>query len=254
MNVLIIEDEAAAAGRLKKLLGKIDPLADVAAILESVEDAISWFRANPGPDLIFADIQLSDGICFEIFEAVDVACPVVFVTAYDEYAIRAFRVNSIDYLLKPVNPKDLERSIEKFRKLGTNGPAISGSRLETLMNSLDIARNEYKSRFLVKTGDAYHSVRSAEVSYICIEDQLPRLVTVNGHKFVLERSLDELEKMLDPKDFYRINRQMIIRADAVRSVHKWFNNRLKLELVPPWSGDVIVSRDKAGKFREWLDN
>ncbi len=253
MNILIIEDEPAAAKRLVKLLPAVDSSIEVTAVIDSVEDAIGWFQKNDPPDLAFADVQLADGTCFEIFDTIDPGCPLIFVTAYDEYAIRAFKLNSIDYLLKPVDPKELKQAIEKFHKYG-KAATDTASNLTALLEHLDAGKKAYKSRFLVKTRDAYYIVSCGDLSYIFIADQLVYLVTRDGKHHLVDSSLDELEKVLDPAQFYRINRQMMVRADAVRSVSKWFNSRLILELSPPHSGDVVVSREKVGGFKQWLDN
>ena len=176
MNILIIEDEPAAGRRLKKLLPTVDSSIDVTAVIDSVEDAIEWFRNNNPPDLVFADVQLADGTCFEIFDIIDPGCPLIFVTAYDEYAIRAFKHNSIDYLLKPVDPEELKNAVEKFQKIG-KAAADSSSNLTALLEHMDSGIKTYKSRFLVKTGDAGYIVSSSDLAYIFIEDQLLWLLT-----------------------------------------------------------------------------
>jgi DNA-binding LytR/AlgR family response regulator len=252
MNILIIEDEPAAARRLAKLLPAVDPAIKVTAAIDSVEDAIEWFRENDPPDLGFVDVELADGTCFEIFDHIDPGCPLIFVTAYDEYAIRAFKLNSIDYLLKPVDPKELKQAMEKFQRHGKPAEGTS-SNLTALLEHLDAGKKAYKSRFLVKTRDAYYTVSCGDLSYILIEDQLVYLVTRDGKHHPVDSSLDELEKVLDPTQFHRINRQMMVHADAVRSVSKWFNSRLILELSPAHSEEVVVSREKVSGFKKWLD-
>lgn len=252
MNILIIEDEPAAAKRLRKLLPAVDPAIEVMAAIDSVEDAIGWFQKNDPPDLAFVDVQLADGTCFEIFDAIDPGCPLIFVTAYDEYAIRAFKLNSIDYLLKPVDPKELKQAMEKFQRYG-KPTADPSSNLTALLAHLDAGNKAYKSRFLVKTRDAYYTVACGDLAYIFIENQLVYLVTRDGKHHPVDSSLDELEKVLDPSHFHRINRQMVVCADAVRSVSKWFNSRLILDLSPPHPGEVVVSREKVSGFKQWLD-
>lgn len=253
MNILIIEDEPAAARRLRKLLPTVDSSLDVTAVIDSVEDAIVWFQKNNPPDLAFVDVQLADGTSFEIFDSIDPGCPLIFVTAYDEYAIRAFKLNSIDYLLKPVDPKELKQAIEKFERYG-KAADDTALNLTALLEHLDAGKKKYKSRFLVKTMDEYYTVSCRDLSYILIEDQLVRLVTRDGKYHPVDSSLDELEKALDPAQFFRISRQMIVHADAVQSVSKWFNSRLILDLSPPHSGDVVVSREKVSGFKKWLDD
>lgn len=253
MKVLIIEDEPAAAKRLTKLLVNIEPSMEIIACIDSVEDAVTWFEIHEEPDIAFFDIQLSDGLCFEIFEEIQVDCPVVFTTAYEEYAIRAFKVNSIDYLLKPINPEELKATILKYNRLTGKDILIPRERFNALLQYFDMEGSKYKSRFLIKTGDAYVPVPCKDVSYFCVEDQLIRLITKEGMRHVIDHSLDELETVLDPNRFHRINRQMIVAWDSIKSVHTWFNSRLKLELNPPYTENVIVSRTKAKNFRLWLE-
>ena len=253
MNILIIEDEPAAGRRLKKLLPTVDSSIQVTAVIDSVEDAIEWFRKNNPPDLVFVDVQLADGTCFEILDIIDPGCPLIFVTAYDEYAIRAFKHNSIDYLLKPVDPEELKKAVEKFKKIG-KAALDRVSNIKALLEHLDSEIKTYKSRFLVKTGDACYIVSSSDLAYILIEDQLVRLVSMDGKRHLVDNSLDELEKSLDPGQFFRINRQMMVHVHSVRTVSKWFNSRLKLELDPACPEDVIVSRERVKVFKEWLDS
>ncbi|MCP4023428.1 MAG: response regulator transcription factor [Desulfobacteraceae bacterium] len=254
MNIVIIEDEYAAVQRMKKLLTAMDPSTKILAVLEGVDDAVCWFKENDAPDLAFVDVQLADGICFEIFDAIEPECPLIFVTAYDQYAIQAFKVNSIDYLLKPVDSNELEQSIRKYHRVSQKGAMKNpGPELNALMNHLAAMKQEYKSRFLVKSGEAFHSISCLDLAYFFIEDQLVRLKTCKGKTYILDQSLDELEKALDPKQFHRINRQMVVHFSAIQSVHKWFNNRLKLSLSPAHKHDVIVSRKKVKLFKKWLD-
>lgn len=251
MKIVIIEDEYAAEKRLKKLLLTIDPSIEVLASIQSVAAAIAWFRQNSPPDLAFVDVQLADGSCFQIFDAVDPCCPLVFGTAFDEYAIRAFKVNSIDYLLKPINLEELRQSLDKFYKYGRKDGITIRSGLQALMDQLQ-ANKEYKSRFLVKCGTAYQSIACGNVAYILIESQLVHLVMRDGKKHVLDDTLDTLEQLLDPQQFHRINRQMVVHIAAVETVHSWFNSRLKLDLIPPCAMGAVVSREKVKGFKAWL--
>ncbi|MGD9160949.1 MAG: LytTR family DNA-binding domain-containing protein [Desulfobacteraceae bacterium] len=254
MKIVILEDEAPAAKRLINQLNKIDPGTEIITVLESVDEAVKWFRKNEKPELAFLDVQLADGTCFDIFEETDPGCPIIFVTAYDEYALKAFKLNSIDYLLKPVDPEELEQSLKKFNDLRNQYQKSSSiNELEALLKDFRSIRKEYKKRFLIKTGDSYHYVQCTDIAYFYIEDQLVHITTHTGKTHVIDNSLDDLEKDLDPGEFNRINRQMILSAGSIRSIHRWFNSRLKVELVPSFSKDVIVSREKVKDFKAWLD-
>lgn len=255
MQVVIVEDEHAAVNRLRKMLKRHDPTLEIQMVLDSVDDAISWFNDHPEPDLLFLDVQLSDGISFEIFDVIKVRCPIIFTTAYDEYAIRAFKLNSIDYLLKPVVRKELENAMEKYHKIRsrqiTNIDADSG--IGALLDYLQNNGASYKSRFLVKLGDAYHVVSSEEILHFHISNQLVELNTISGQRFIIEHALDQIEKIVDPKCFFRINRQMIVAFQGIKSIRSYFNSRLKLTLNQDFSKEIIVSRDKVTAFKRWLD-
>jgi two-component system, LytTR family, response regulator len=253
MDILIIEDEPAASNRLKKMLAKIDPDTHVLAVIEGVEDAVNWFKNNAEPDLVMMDIQLSDGKCFDIFEHVTVECPMIFTTAYDEYAVDAFKQNSIDYLLKPVDQGALESSINKFKKLKKRFSSENQAAMEAVLKGLVTSQPAYKSRFLVKSGASFHSIVAEDICYFVIETQLVFMVTRKEKKFMLDSTLDELESILDPDAFFRINRQMIVALDAIKTLHPYFNSRLKLDLFPPYHEDVLVSRNKVPGFKKWLD-
>lgn len=253
MNIVIFEDELSASKRLRNMLKKIDPDIVVSAVIDTIEDAVVWLKTHKEPDIIFADIQLSDGTCFDIFRQVTTGSAVIFTTAYNEYAVDAFKVNSIDYLLKPINSEDLKRSIEKFQQLKIKYGASGEDRLSELLNTLDLKDKEYKSRFLVKTGNTMKSVLTDDVAYFYIENQLVFIVGKSAKKFLVEHTLDDLEKSLDPSRFFRINRQMIISLASVGTIHPYFNGRLKLDLTPDFNADVLVSRLKVADFKNWLD-
>ena len=253
MKVLIIEDEIAASRRLEKMLLKNDPQIVILAMLDSVEDTVNWLRSNREPDIIFADIQLSDGSCFDIFKQVQTKSAVIFTTAYDEYAVEAFKVNSIDYLLKPINPEALSKSIEKFHNLKSTFAGTDNHRFESLLSMLDQTGQIYKSRFLVKTGQNMKIVATDEIAYFLIENQLVFLFTKKSNRFLIEQTLDELEKRLDPKRFFRINRQMIVSLDSVLTIHPYFNSRLKLDVSPEQESEILVSRMKVNDFKKWID-
>lgn len=254
MNVLIIEDEAPAARRLQKLIMDAEPHANVLAVLDSIESGVEWLQKNTHPHLLFLDIQLSDGTSFEIFKKVEVKCPVIFTTAYDEYALQAFKVNSIDYLLKPIEPSALEKSISKFRHLRDQF-IEPGEELHNLLKTLQQTPKEnYKSRFLVKTGQRLIPVSIEEVAYFYAHDKMVYMITTDKRKYPMDHSLDEMEEMLNPQQFFRANRQFIIALNSVAGIHHFFNSKLKVQLNPAVDEDVIVSREKAGTFKSWLDN
>ncbi len=253
MNVLIIEDELSAAKRMEKLITSIDPAAKTLAIIESVEDALEWFGSHDEPDLIFSDIQLSDGLSFDIFKSISIDCPVIFTTAYDEYAIEAFDVNSVDYLLKPIDRRALEKSMAKYTKLKARYSDVNKANLEAALNHLNISKPAYKSRFLVKSGQSYQIISIDSVAYFIIHNQIVYLMTLNRQQFILDQTLDELEIVLNPEKFLRINRQMILSDRSIQAIHTYFNSRLKLDLIPPTKKNVIVSRERVADFKAWLD-
>lgn len=253
MNVVIIEDESSAVERLKKLLSVVAPQAKILAVLDSVSDAILWLSNYPEPDLLFLDVQLSDGLCFEIFESISFNSPIIFTTAYDEYALKAFKFNSIDYLLKPIREKELAQSICKYKELTDANKNEVKNSIEALLATIKTDMPQYKSRFLVKLGEFYQIIETEAVAYIAIEDYLVQLTRQDGKKFIIDHSLDKLEGLLDPQEFYRINRQMIVTPFCITAIHTYTNSRLQLTLHPPIKQDIIVSREKVGAFKRWLD-
>jgi two-component system LytT family response regulator len=267
MNVLIVEDEAVAARQLKAMLGRAGDDIVVLAVLESIETAVNYLRQSPRPDLILLDIELSDGQSFEIFNQVDVNSPVIFTTAYDEYARRAFEVNSVDYLLKPIEEAALRKALDKFRQLrqtygGTNteGPDHGeGGGLRVPIDELLRQISQYqrpnslfRERFLVHMGQRLLPIDVAEVAYFYSANKLTYIKTQSDKHYVLDYSLDELENMLDPRRFFRANRQFIVSHKAVQKVHMYFTSKLKADLMPAPDEEVIISREKAMAFRHWL--
>jgi len=253
MNILIIEDEALAARRLKNLLLEYDPAIIVLDVIDSVEDAVFWFKDHPQPDLIFMDIMLADGQSFEIFEHAEIKTPVIFTTAFDEFAIRAFKVNSIDYLLKPVEPRLLDGAMRKFHSMH---PAPDN--FKAIIESLVSGRSremkpQYRNRFLVKQGDKFFPISITEVAHFSFEDKLSFLNTSGNKRYMLDYTLDELDKMLDPDVFFRLNRQYITSVSAVRSVHNYFNGKLKVYVDPEVPSGIIVSKNRANQFKQWLN-
>ncbi len=249
MNVLIIEDEKPAADKLKRLLSKAVEGIKVVDTLETVEESINWFLNNSSPDLIFMDIQLGDGICFEIYDSVEIKTPIIFTTAYDEYAIRAFKVNSVDYLLKPIDQGSLSKAIDKFKTLY---PAkTDNKKIELIYNQIV---KKYKTRFFIKFGSHCRSVMTEEIRYFFIVERSTFMNTFSGKIFDVDYSLDQIQKMVDPEKFYRINRNFIINIAAITDIITWSSNRLKVKLT---GGDenfeMVVSRDKVSDFKRWLD-
>lgn len=250
MNVLIIEDEESAFENLKRILLEIDPAINIVFWLQSVEQSINWFKTNDFPDLIFLDIQLSDDLSFKIFESVEVTSPIVFTTAFDEYAIKAFELNSIDYILKPISKSSIERSIVKY-KSGINRPPKSYDSLIQDLKSVSVGQS-YKERFLVNKADELLIVPTASISYF-FKDNDTYIVLKNGDRYAVKFTLDELINLLDPIQFYRINRQMIVSITAISKITLWFKGKLKLRLIPEFDDTVFVSREGATNFKAWMD-
>ena len=254
MTILLIEDEYPAAERLQRLLAQADPAAEVLAVLQSVATAREWLATHPAPDLILSDIQLSDGLSFEIFEGLALRSPIVFTTAYDEYAIKAFRVRSIDYLLKPVKLADLQAALAKYHELRiTFSPTDNAQRLAQLLDALPRTGKSYKTRFLVSSGSQLLPLEVDQVAYFLSRHELTTLVAHDGRRFVLDYPLEQLERLLDPGQFFRANRQLLLHLRAVRRLHPYFNGKLKLDLHPETTDDMLVSREKAAAFKGWLE-
>lgn len=253
MKVLIVEDEQLTAEGLSDLLNKIDSTIVVAGYCQSVKETIHWIKNNEEPDLIFLDIHLADGLSFDIFKNTEVKVPIIFTTAYDKYAIKAFKVNSIDYLLKPIEKKELKQSLDKFKKLQTDQVKINTEDIALIQETINILQKKYKTRFMVKSRDQLKSLKSEEIAYFIVEDGVVLLITKDKLKFHINYSLDQLETILDPLLFFRINRKLIININQIEKVNSYFNNRLKLAISPDPSVEVIVSRERVQAFKDWLD-
>jgi len=255
IKALIIEDEDLAAKRLIDLLKQIDPEIEINGPIDSVELAIRYLQNNPQPDLLFLDIQLADGKSFSIFDQVKVNIPIIFTTAFDEFAIKAFELNSIDYLLKPVSMDMLRASLDKFKKVKDyyNHDDFN-VQLNSLLQSINKpVETAYKTRFLVNKGDILLPIRTDEIAYFYAEDKAVFLVTTENKKYMINYSLEELEDKLNPKLFFRANRQFICMVGVIFKVHNYFNYRLKLELKPDPGTDVIVSKSRTSEFRAWME-
>ena len=254
MKVLIIEDEALAAERLSDLIHRYDSNIEITTTLPSVEDSINWFKGHSQPDLIFVDIQLSDGLCFDIFRSVHVTCPVIFTTSYDQYALEAFEVNSISYLLKPVKYQQLVNSLLKLEELKkTLNPANAIEQMEEIIKKIKKGPGTYKSRFLVRNGLNIKAVKTNEIAYFFSDQKVSMLMTTSAQKFPIDYSLEEIEVMLNPDEFFRISRKFIVHIDAVKSIHPYFKGRLKVEVNPETEEQIIVSSDRTPLFKAWLD-
>lgn len=254
MKILIIEDEAFAADALETMICDLRPETQILEKIESIEEAVEWFEANTLPDLIFCDIHLSDGSSYEIFKQVEVKTPVIFTTAYNEYALEAFKVNSIDYLLKPIDKSELEKAIKKYEELNRENISHEFENLKNLLkNTVSDSGKASKTRFMVKSGQNIKTIASDQIAYFLAEDGVVLLVTPEGKRYVVNYTLDQLEELLDSKDFFRANRQLITRIDAIKEVSPYFKGRLHLSLAPELKNDQIISSNKASAFKAWLD-
>ncbi len=248
MKALIIEDELMAAKTLKKLLGEVSPDTEIVAVLESIEDSVDWISQHPMPDLIFMDIHLADGSSFTIFDRVTVTCPVIFTTAYDEYALKAFEVNSIDYLLKPISKEALERAVAKYHNLGRG---LEQQQLEALLKHLG-AKPKFKSCFLLPERDKLVPLPTSDIAYAYIDTKTVKLVTFDDKTFYMNQTLDDILAQLDPQMFFRANRQFLISRNAVKDVSVWFGNKLAINLTVETPEKVIVSKARVAEFKAWF--
>ncbi len=252
MRILIIEDEPLAADHLERLL--IDHLEDlnITAKLSSVKKTITWWKNNSPPDLIFMDVQLADGLCFEIFEKIEIDTPIIFTTAYDQYALKAFKVNSVDYLLKPIHPDDLNKALDKYHSIFKSDNAMSpGISTETLHSLLQNIYNKYKERFVIKVGVHLKPIEITNIRLFTSQHKITYLVTTEGRKYPVDHTLQELEKLVDPSLFFRINRQDIIARSAIADVIAYGKSRLKIK-VTSLKEDMVVSRERIASFKHWL--
>jgi DNA-binding LytR/AlgR family response regulator len=250
MKVIIIEDETPAANRLTKLLQSVSDEINVIAKLDSVAAAVHYFQSSPQPDLIFMDIQLADGLSFDIFSQVRIKTPVIFTTAFDQYTLKAFKVNSIDYLLKPIEENGLKLAVEKYRELYYKKPNDFTDKLMKLVEDMTTAK--YKERLLVKRGQQLSYIKTEATAFCYADGKLCFAVDFNNNKHLLESNLSQLEEQLQPNKFYRINRHLLVNIDAIKKVHTWLGGRLKLEILPATNAETIVSRERVNGFKEWL--
>lgn len=251
MNVIIIEDEKPAARRLGRLLGELD--VSVSTMLHSVEESIAWFQENEHPDLIFLDIQLSDGLSFEIFDVVDVKSAIIFTTAYDEYALQAFKLNSIDYLLKPIDDEELESAVKKYRNLKPETKKLSldfEDIKKLLVNPLE---REYKKRFTVRVGQHLKIINADEVECFYSENKGTYAATSDGRNYLLDTTLENLEEELKPDTFFRVSRKFYVNINYIKDIISYTNSRLQIKLNSFSEQEIIVSRERVKDFKLWLE-
>lgn len=248
MRVLIVEDETAAARNLQSMLASVDPKTEIAGVTESIVDTVEWFAANGMPDLIFMDIHIADGESFRIFELTEVDAPIIFTTAYDSYALEAFKVNSIDYLLKPLKTKDLERALNKWRRLSNS----ERSDYKTRVDMLAASHNRKNDLFLVHVKDKIIPLKANDVCYFYTFDEKVTAHTANGEKFPIAKTLEALQDQLPEYDFFRANRQFIISRKAVKDISVWFGSRLAVNLNIETPERIVVSKARVPEFKRWM--
>jgi DNA-binding LytR/AlgR family response regulator len=257
MKVFIVEDEELAVKKLRKTLESVDSSAEVVGVADSIRSSVNWLQNHPAPDLILMDIELCDGQSFEIFDKVDVKSTVIFTTSYDEYALKAFKVNSVDYLLKPVQKEDLQAALAKLQNMKAMYGAPNGSaalNVESLVKELQskLQPKGYRKRFLVKHAQKLVSVDVEEIAYFYSDGRLNFFKTYDNRKFVVDYTMDELEEMLDPERYFRISRSFYVSINSIDQIHDYFGNRLILHLKPPVEKEAIVSREKVTDFKMWM--
>jgi two-component system response regulator LytT len=252
MKVLIVEDEELAVKKLEKTIAMVDDSVQLVGHADSIESAVDWLQNNAAPDLIFMDIELSDGQSFEIFNLIEVKSPVIFTTSYDEYALKAFKVNSVDYLLKPVQKDELKNALEKFKQNFTR-PENNAS-LDSLVKELQqkLQPKEYRKRFLVKNGTRLISVDVEEIAYFYSDGRLNFFKTNDNKKFIVDYTMEDLEDMLDPKRYFRISRPFFVSIGSIEKIDDYFGNRLILQLKPAVDKEALVSREKVTEFKVWM--
>ena len=251
MKVLIIEDERPASRKLIRLLKEIDPEIEVINVLESVEQSVNWLFEYRSPELIFMDIQLEDGLCFEIFEKIRKKIPVIFTTAYDEYALKAFKVNSIDYLLKPIDRKDIQKALDKLKLLNSDSPNKEPD-YTSLLHALKKEEN-YKTHFLIPVkGDKLLPVSADSILFFHIDEGVVKAMMADGKEYIFPQTLDELADSLNPAFFFRVNRQYLISRKAVLDIDLWFNGRLSVNMKVPVPEKILISKARVSEFKEWF--
>ena len=257
MKILIVEDEELAVKKIKKTLSEVDVDSDVVGVTDSILATTNWLQNNPTPDLILMDIELSDGQSFEIFNRVPVKSAVIFTTSYDEYALKAFKVNSIDYLLKPVQKEDLQAALNKYaamKEMYASGKGENELNMDVLVKELQqkLQPKEYRKRFLVKHGQKLVSIELDEIAYFFSDGRLNFFKSYDNRKFIVDYTMDELEDMLNPERYFRISRSFYVSVNSIDQIHDYFGNRLMLHLRPALDKEAIVSREKVTDFKKWM--
>ncbi len=250
MKVLIVEDELPAARRLKKLLFALNSNIEIIKHTDSIESTVAFLKTTPLIDLIFMDIQLADGISFDIFEQVEIKTPVIFTTAFDQYTLKAFKVNSVDYLLKPIEEKELQIALEKYQHYYAKNKEDFTIKMEQLLQSIN--HTKYKQRLIIKRGQQLNFLKTENVAFCFANGKLCFAVDFESNKFLLENNLTQLEEQLEPSCFFRINRNLMVNIETVKKVHTWLGGRLKLEINPTTTNDTVVSRERVNGFKDWL--
>jgi DNA-binding LytR/AlgR family response regulator len=253
MQILVIEDEKLASERLINLIKELEPSATILKSLESIRASVKWLNTNPKPDLILMDVQLADGLCFEIFEKTEIDAPVIFTTAYNEYALKAFKVNSIDYLLKPIDKSELNVALDKYKKLNSPASSVTSLSPELLKQVMEIIKNPYKMRFVVRVGEHIKSIGIEDAAIFYTSEKSTFLRTLAGRNVAIDSSLDQLEKELDPQKFFRVSRQFIIALPHILDIIAYSGNRLKLKVTGSDQIEILVSREKVTEFKKWLE-
>ena len=253
MKAVIVEDERAAVRDLTALLTDVTPEMEVIAVLDSISESVEWFKEHKSPDLVFMDIHLADGSAFEIFRHIEIACPVIFTTAYDEYALKAFKVNSVDYLLKPIGAEDVRNALKKLELFRTaTGEPESGEDIQGLIRMLR-RQESYKTHFLVpQKGDKLLPLSVESVYYFYINEGIVKAVTMEGKEYPVSHTLDEIADSLNPMRFFRVNRQYLIARKAIKDIDLWFNGRLSVNLIVPVPEKILISRVRVAEFKEWF--
>lgn len=246
MNILLLEDEAAAARRLAKMVQEVLPAANILDTLDSIEQSLNWLVSNPAPDLILMDIHLADGSSFEIFQHIKIESPVIFITAFDQYALQAFKVNAVDYLLKPVKRDELEQALERIQRWRK----MEGANYDRLAKTMQ--QGGWNKRFLIRLGQNFRVVELKEASYFYTQNKVTFLISRNGKRYPLDYSLEKLDEMLPGEQYFRINRQFIIGIEAIQDMYSVSKSRVKLRLDPPTDLDTIVSTERSPLFKKWL--
>lgn len=253
MKILIIEDEKLAVEKLVNLLATVAPDSEIVGTLDSIDDAVAWLNHHPHPDLVISDIHLIDGLCFNIFSQIKVECPIIFATAYEKYAIQAFEVNSIDYLLKPVQEQRLAQALTKYSDLTQSQESDRTELYEEFKKLLTNKNKNYKSRFLCKLGNKIKSIPTENIAYFYSANKMTFLVDKNQQRLPVNNTLDEIDQLVDPDSFFRVNRKFISHYEAISEIHPYFKGRLKLKLAPHIEEDIVVSTEKSPIFKAWLD-